>query len=148
MPLKEELISSLPSPHRNSQANLATKKTSGFGLATKEMDLLSITASVAAVTQLTGQIISSCCAFVSVIRNAPQHLTAIETEVQSLEATIRVLDLTEKQPALQGSPFVTNLNAPLDACQLSLKELSELLECGAIPSGMSPENQPSPRATR
>ncbi|KAK3374499.1 hypothetical protein B0T24DRAFT_594581 [Lasiosphaeria ovina] len=62
----------------------------------------------------------------SAIRDAPKHLDAIRTEITSLEAIVRVLDLTHAQlalPATHNGPSV-----PLDACRLPLKELSELLE--------------------
>ncbi|KAH0557133.1 hypothetical protein GP486_005077 [Trichoglossum hirsutum] len=111
------------------------------------MDPLSITASVAAILQLTGQIISTCASYVSAIKNAPQRLTAIKTEVQSLEAIIRVIDLTQQKLRPQ-SPFVTPLNVPLDACRLCLKELSELLECGNPTTGAPPGSEPGQRATK
>lgn len=114
------------------------------------MDPLSITASVAAILQLTGQIICTCASLVSAIKNAPQRLTAIKTEIQSLEAIIQVIDQThQKLPWLQTqSPFVTPLNVPLEACRLYPREISELLECGNPTTGAPPGSEPGQRATK
>src|SRR4051812_28386500 len=106
------------------------------------MDPLSITASVSALLQLTGQIVSVCSAFISAVRDAPRDLQNIRAEIQGLEAVIRVLDLTSAQPVLRED----GLDISLNACQLSLKELCGLLEYQTTPS--SPQIDPSAKRAR
>jgi Fungal N-terminal domain of STAND proteins len=88
------------------------------------MDPLSVTASVIAILQLSGKIISACVAYTSSIKDAPRDLRTIIVEIHSLQAVIRVLDLTSIKPTHAEN----GLAASLDACRLSLKELSDLLD--------------------
>jgi len=88
------------------------------------MDPLSVTASVIALLQLSGQIISACITYTSSIKDAPRDLRTIAVEIQSLQAIIRVLDLASIKPA----QIQNGLAASLHACRLSLQELSDLLD--------------------
>jgi hypothetical protein len=88
------------------------------------MDPLSVTASVIAILQLTGKIISACAAYTSSIKDAPRELRTISVEIQSLQAIIRILDLTTARAMHEND----SLAISLDACRTSLKELSDLLE--------------------
>jgi hypothetical protein len=83
-----------------------------------------VSAAVIAILQLSGKIISACSAYISASRDAPKELKAILVEIQSLQAIIRVLDLTSPQSA----PVDSGLEAPLEACRATLAELSALLD--------------------
>lgn len=88
------------------------------------MDPLSVSASVIAILQLSGKIISACIAYISSVRDAPKDLRTIMVEIQSLQAIVRVMDLTSSQ----STRVDDGLGAPLEACRASLKELSDLLD--------------------
>ncbi|KAF2106194.1 hypothetical protein BDV96DRAFT_337169 [Lophiotrema nucula] len=105
------------------------------------MDPLSITASVIAILQLSGKIISSCVAYTSAIKDAPKELKAISVDIQSLQAIIRILDLTSANATADNG-----LATSLDACRQSLKALSDLLDHQINLS--SPQNGPSAKKAR
>jgi len=88
------------------------------------MDPLSVSASVIAILQLSGQIISACSAYISAVKGAPKDIKTILVEVQSLQAIIHVLDLTSGQSISTDD----GLEASLEACRATLSELASLLD--------------------
>jgi hypothetical protein len=57
------------------------------------MDLLSITASVIAITQIADKIVSVCKGYINTVKDAPKDLRSIVIEVGSLKCVLEVLQL-------------------------------------------------------
>ena len=101
------------------------------------MDPLSVTASIIAVLQLTGTVVSLCYDFRSRIKNAPRDLKRIISEVISLrdvlERLVRLADSAETAGSNESTQLSTLklLNKPdglLVKCQAELTALEKKLK--------------------
>jgi hypothetical protein len=97
------------------------------------MDPLSITASIIAVIQLTGSVISAAYNYRNGVRNAPEDAVRIIEDLTELSQILeKLLKLIEKDRST-GSTQLTSVNTligsdgPLETCRKSLTELKSKL---------------------
>jgi hypothetical protein len=98
------------------------------------MDPLSITASIIAVIQLTGSVISAAYNYRNGVRNAPEDAVRIIEDLTELSQILeKLLKLIEKDRST-GSTQLTSVNTligsdgPLETCRKSLTELKSKLQ--------------------
>lgn len=94
------------------------------------MDPLSITASIIAVTQLAGKIVSVCAKYVRNVKDAPNDLRIIMIEVGSVkgiaEALQHLVPHERDDDASAALRSLQSVHAPLEGCKQALTALDSL----------------------